>query len=58
MFDIPVEANLRSFVQPTDWVNNLVAVEKAKGSLRLCLDPQDLNKGIKREHHRIPTIQK
>ena len=28
---------------------------KKNGSLRLCLDPRDLNKAIKREHHRIPT---
>ena len=43
--------------QPTDWVNNLVVVEKCNGSLRLCLDPKDLNKAIKREHYKIPTIQ-
>lgn len=43
--------------QPTDWVNNLVVIEKRNGSLRLCLDPKDLNKAIKREHYRIPTIQ-
>ena len=33
--------------QPTDWVNNLAVVEKANGSLRLYLDPKDLNKAIK-----------
>ena len=43
--------------QPTDWVNNLVIVEKKNGSLRLCLDPRDLNKSIKREHYKIPTMQ-
>ena len=43
--------------QPTDWVNNLVIVEKKNGSLRLCLDPRDLNKAIKREHYKIPTMQ-
>ena len=42
--------------QPTDWVNNLVIVEKKNGSLRLCLDPRDLNKAIKREHCKIPTM--
>ena len=30
--------------EPTDWVSNYVAVEKPDGSLRICLDPQDLNK--------------
>ena len=33
--------------QPTDWVNNLVIMEKKNGSLRLCLDPRDLNKAAK-----------
>ena len=36
----------------TDWVNKLVIVEKKNGSLRLCLDPRDLNKGIKHEHYK------
>ena len=41
----------------TPWVNSLVIVEKRDGSLRLCLDPRDLNKAIRREHHRIPTTE-
>lgn len=40
----------------TDWVNSLVIVEKKNGKLRLCLDPRDLNKAVKREHFKIPTI--
>ena len=40
---------------PTDWVNGLIIVEKKDGFLRLCLDPRDLNKAIKREHYEIPT---
>jgi len=43
--------------QPTDWVSNLVVVEKQDGSLQLCLDPQDLNKTIKLEHYKIPTME-
>ncbi|CAB4015280.1 Hypothetical predicted protein, partial [Paramuricea clavata] len=31
--------------------------KKRDGSLRLCLDPRDLNKAIQREHHRIPTAE-
>ncbi|GFX08517.1 transposon Ty3-I Gag-Pol polyprotein [Trichonephila clavipes] len=38
----------------TDWVQSLVIVEKPNGNLRLCLDPRDLNKVIKREHYQIP----
>ena len=29
-----------------DWVNSLVIREKPNGSLRICLDPKDLNKAI------------
>ena len=43
--------------RPTALVNSLVIVEKRDGSLRLCLDPRDLNKAIRREHHRIPTAE-
>ena len=44
--------------QPTDWVNSLVIAEKSKtGKLRICLDPRDLNKAIKREHFQLPTIE-
>ena len=42
--------------EPTDWVHNLVIVEKKNGSLCLCLDPQHLNQVIKCEHYKIPTI--
>ena len=41
--------------EPTDWVNSLVIVEKKTGQLRLCIDPRDLNKNIKREHFHLPT---
>ena len=26
--------------EPTDWVSSLVTVEKPKGQLQICLDPQ------------------
>jgi len=57
-----LEANLKCDVlkkgnQPTDWVHNLVIVEKKNGSLCLCLDPRDLNKVVKRERYKIPTAQ-
>ena len=42
--------------EPTDWVNSLVCITKPNGTLRLCLDPKDLNKAIKRPHHHTPTI--
>lgn len=43
--------------EPTDWVSSLVVVEKPNGKLRICLDPRNLNKAIKREHHIIPSSE-
>ena len=34
--------------QYTEWVNSIVPVRKPDGSIRLCLDPRDLNKAIQR----------
>jgi len=43
--------------EPTDWVNALCVVKKPKtGKLRVCLDPWDLNKAIKRPHCPLPTL--
>ncbi|XP_063903271.1 uncharacterized protein K02A2.6-like [Zophobas morio] len=42
---------------PSDWVNALVVVRKPDGKLRICLDPQDLNRAIKREYCAIPTLE-
>ncbi|CAC5389777.1 unnamed protein product [Mytilus coruscus] len=39
---------------PTEWVSSIVIVEKADGKLRICLDPKDLNRAIKREHFILP----
>ena len=41
---------------PTDWVNSCVCVTKSNGKIRLCLDPKDLNKAIKRPHYITPTL--
>ena len=43
--------------EPTDWVNNLVLVEKPHGSLRICIDPKELNKAIKQPHYAHPTAE-
>jgi len=42
---------------PTDWVSSMVVSQKANGKLRICLDPKDLNKAIKRCHHKTPTVE-
>ena len=37
-------------------MNSLVIVEKQNGSLRICLDPRDLNKAIRRPHYPMKTL--
>ena len=41
----------------TEWINSIVPVMKSNGSLRLCLDPKDLNKAIKRNQWYSMTIE-
>ena len=43
--------------EPTDWINSMIVVKKPN-KLRICLDPKDLNKAIKRSNHPIPNIVK
>lgn len=42
--------------KPTLWVNKMVTVEKSNGQIRICLDPQDLNKAIVKQYYTIPTL--
>ena len=41
--------------EPTEWVNSMVTVPKKNGTIRLCMDPRDLNRGIQRQHFKLPT---
>lgn len=41
--------------EPTAWVSESVCVRKPNGKIRVCLDPGELNKAIKREHYPLPT---
>ena len=40
----------------TEWINSFVPVIKEDGSLRLCLDPKDWNKAIKRNQRYARTL--
>ena len=43
--------------KPTPWVSQLVLTKKKNGSLRICLDPQELNKVLMREHYTMPNLE-
>ena len=38
---------LAKVTTPTDWISSMVAVRKPSDKLRICLDPQDLNRALK-----------
>ena len=50
------EQQIAKVTEPTDWVSSLVVVVKNE-KVRLCIDPKDLNKAIRREQYPIPTAE-
>ena len=47
---------LKKETEPTEWVNSAVYVKKPGKKIRVCLDPQQLNKNIKIPKYRMPTL--
>ena len=43
--------------EPTDWVSSLAYSWKADGDLRTGLNPTHLNKAIRWDHYRTPTLE-
>ena len=41
--------------EPTEWISNMVVVAKP-GKIRICLDPKDLSKAIRRPKYQVPTL--
>lgn len=44
-------------VEPTEFVNPIVIMKKKKNKIRLCLDPQNLNKSLLRESYVNQTFE-
>jgi predicted aspartyl protease len=42
--------------EPSEWVSSMVVALK-KDKVRICIDPRDLNKAIKREHYPMKTVE-
>ena len=42
---------------PTEWISSITYPRKPDGTLRICLDPRDLNKVKIREHYKAPTLK-
>lgn len=43
--------------EATEFVSPVVVVRKPNGQIRICLDPQNLNQALMREHYKIPTFE-
>ena len=41
--------------EPTEWVSSMVVVVKPN-KIRICIDPEDLNRAINREHYPMQTV--
>ena len=41
--------------EPTKWVSQMAAARKANGKIRICIDPQPLNKALLRDY-KLPTF--
>ena len=55
--DMEKDGIIQKVEYPTEWVSSLMIVEKPDSSLRICLDPKELNEVIMRERHDIPTAE-
>ena len=44
-------------VEPTPWLSSMLVRPKKNGTLRICLDPKDLNEEIQRENYQLPTVE-
>ena len=58
------EGIIKKVTKPTSWVNSMVVVTKPNGSIRICIDPRDLNidprdlnKAVKRQHYPLLTVE-
>jgi hypothetical protein len=48
-----------SFIYPvalTDWVSNLVSIDKKQGTIRVCIDYRDINKACPKDNFPTPFV--
>lgn len=48
---------IRPVREHSDWCSSLTTATKADGTLRICLDPRNLNKGLRRCPHKMKTTE-
>lgn len=56
--DLEQKGYISKVNEPTEWVSSLVVVRKENSDkLRICIDPTNLNRAIKRHHYQMPNIE-
>ena len=55
--DIVRDDIIEAVEKPTEWISSMVVITKKDSKLRICLDPKDLIRAIRREHYQLPTIE-
>ncbi|XP_030855067.1 uncharacterized protein K02A2.6-like [Strongylocentrotus purpuratus] len=53
--DIEGNGVITKVIEPSAWVSSIAVSRKSNGKLRVCLDPKDLNRAIRRCHYRTIT---
>ena len=53
--DLEGKGIIKKETEPTDWISRMVVVAKPN-KIRICLDPKDLNKALKRPKYQMPTL--
>ena len=48
---------IKKVTKPTEWISSMVVTRKKDNTVRICLDPKELNLVIQREHFPLPTIE-
>ncbi|KAL8581862.1 hypothetical protein ACOMHN_010236 [Nucella lapillus] len=43
--------------KPTPWVSQIVVTKKKQGCLRMCIDPPELSKAVRRERYTMPVLE-
>ncbi|KAK9739665.1 hypothetical protein QE152_g8835 [Popillia japonica] len=54
--DLEQKGIIRKVDEGTPWTSNVVLVEKKDSKLRVCIDPLELNRALRRSNYQIPTI--
>ena len=54
--DLTIKGIIKPITEYTAWISNLVVIKKP-GKLRVCIDPKEQNKAIRRPKYQMPTLE-